>query len=268
MKTYLRSTFLLFFLLFNLANCTNESAPITPKKDKKRIAFSEEFKDLLVFEKYVNKIDENKRLQKIQSLFYTDSEGNTNEASAWLDANLNIVKIKQVENLTSGKKYERTFYFCDGFKTVSQQIISHYEFKKPYFTEQRSYYSTKGAVIATFQRYDKQEDLSLVALSLGEKEDCSHRVALDLIKRAGEFETRFRGFDEAFGRNFLVLGTENQSTTLAFNVESPLLKQLKSSENSYKNKCFLDVEFSPITEPDGFTFQALVNLSFAKNEKR
>jgi len=267
MKTYLRSPFLLFFLLLGLVNCTNESATSTPKKDKKRIAFSEEFKDLLVFEEYVKKIDENKQLEKIQSLFYTDSEGNTNEASAWLDANMNIVKIKQVENLTSGKKYERTFYFCDGFKTVSQQIISRYELKKPYFTEHRSYYSTNGSVIATFQRYDKQEDLSLVALSVGEKQDCPHHVALDLIKRTGEFETRFRGFDEAFGRNFLVLGTENQSTTLAFNVESPLLKQLTSNENLYKNKC-LDVEFSPITEPNGFTFQALVNLSFAKNEKR
>jgi hypothetical protein len=268
MKTYLRYPFLLFFLLLGLVNCTNESATSTPKKDKKRIAFSEEFKDLLVFEEYVKKIDENTQLEKIQSLFYTDSEGNTNEASAWLDANMNIVKIKQVEILTSGKKYERTFYFCDGYKTVSQQIISHYELQKTYFTEHRSYYSTNGSVIATFQRYNKQEDLSLVELSVGEKQDCPHRVALDLIKRTGEFETRFRGFDEAFGRNFLVLGTENQSTTLAFNVESPLLKQLKSSENSYKNKCFLDVEFSPITEPNGFTFQALVDLSFAKNEKR
>jgi hypothetical protein len=124
-------------------------------------------------------------------LFYTDSEGNTNEASAWLDANMNIVKIKQVEILTSGKKYERTFYFCDGYKTVSQQIISHYELQKTYFTEHRSYYSTNGSVIATFQRYNKQEDLSLVELSVGEKQDCPHRVALDLIKRTGNSKRDF-----------------------------------------------------------------------------
>jgi len=267
MKTHFRFPFLLFFLLFSLVNCENESTPSTPKKEKKRIAFSEEFKDLLVFEKYVKKIDENKKLAKILGLIYMDSEGNTNEASAWLDPNMNIVKIKQVEILTSGKKYERTFYFCEGLKTISQQIISHYELKKPYFTEERSYYSTSGSVIATFQRYAKQEDVSLAELSVGEKHDCPHRIALDLIKRTGEFETRFRGFDEAFGRNFIVLGTEDQSTTLAFNVESPLLKQLKSSEKSFKNS-YLEVEFSPITEPDGFTFQALVNLSLVKNEKR
>jgi len=267
MKTHFRFPFLLFFLLFSLVNCENESTPSTPKKEKKRIAFSEEFKDLLVFEKYVKKIDENKKLAKIQGLIYMDSEGNTNEASAWLDPNMNIVKIKQVEILTSGKKYERTFYFCEGLKTISQQIISHYELKKLYFTEERSYYSTSGSVIATFQRYAKQEDVSLAELSVGEKHDCPHRIALDLIKRTGEFETRFRGFDEAFGRNFIVLGTEDQSTTLAFNVESPLLKQLKSSEKSFKNT-YLEVEFSPITEPDGFTFQALVNLSLVKNEKR
>lgn len=266
MKNSFRPTLLLFFFLFSLVNCQHESASRKPEKAKKRMAFSEEFKDLVVFEKYVQKIDENKALQKIQGLFYTDSDGNTNEAIAWLDANMNIVKIKQVENLTSGKKYERTFYFCDGLKTVSQQITAHYERKVPYFSEERSYYSSNGSVIATFQRYSKKEDLTLEALTVGEKHACSHREALDMIKRSGDFETRFRGFDEAFGRNFVVLGTENQSTTIAFNVESPLLKAMKSNEKSYKNKRF-DVEFSPITEADGFTFQALINLSLAKDEQ-
>jgi hypothetical protein len=264
MKTYFASPFLLVFLSICLTNCQNEPASHAPKVEKKRIDFSDEFKDLVVFEQYVKKIDENKQLQKIQGLFFTDSEGNTNEATAWLDADMNIVKIKQIENLTSGKKYERTFYFCDGLKTVSQQITAHYERKSPYFSEERSYYSTNGSVIATFQRYSKQEDVSLSALSVGEKHACSHQTALDMIKRSGDFETRFLGFDEAFGRKFLVLGTSNQSTTVAFNVESPILKQLKNNEKSYKNKRF-DVEFSPITEPDGFTFQALINLSEAKN---
>lgn len=266
MKTIFRPTLLLFLLLFSLVNCQHESVSSTPEKVKKRIAFSEEFKDLVVFEKYVQKIDENKALQKIQGLFYTDSDGNTNEATAWLDANMNIVKIKQIENLTSGKKYERTFYFCDGLKTVSQQITAHYELKVPYFSEERSYYSSNESVIATFQRSSKQEDLSLQTLSVGEKHVCSHCEALDIIKRTGDFETRFRGFDEAFGRNFIVLGTENQSTTLAFNVESPMLKTLKNNEKSFINKPF-DVEFSPITEPDGFTFQALINLSLVKDEQ-
>jgi hypothetical protein len=268
MKIHFSHHFLHIFFIVFLLSCQNqEGKPIETPSSKKRIAFTQENKNLEVFEKYAQKIDGNKKLSKIQSLFYTDSDGNTTEAYAWIDEKMEVVKLLQNETKVSGKKMERIFYFLNGLKTMSRQIVYHYELKKPYFSEQRSYYSTKGAVIATFQRYDKQEDLSLVALSLGEKQDCSHRVALDLIKRTGEFETRFRGFDEAFGRNFLVLGTENQSTTLAFNVESPLLKQLKSSENSYKNKCFLDVVFSPITEPNGFTFQALWDLSFAKNEK-
>lgn len=133
MKTYFASPFLLVFLSICLTNCQNEPASHAPKVEKKRIDFSDEFKDLVVFEQYVKKIDENKQLQKIQGLFFTDSEGNTNEATAWLDADMNIVKIKQIENLTSGKKYERTFYFCDGLKTVSQQITAHYERKSPYF---------------------------------------------------------------------------------------------------------------------------------------
>lgn len=266
MKTYFHSALLLFFLLYGLVNCQQETVSSKTENTKKRISFSEEFKDLVVFEKYVQKIDENKTLRKIQGLFYTDSDGNTNEASAWLDANMNIVKMKQVENLTSGKKYERTFYFCDGLKTVSQQITAHYERKVPYFSEERTFYSSNGSVIATFQRYSEEEDLTLKPLNVGEKHACSHQEALDMIKRTGNFETRFRGFDEAFGRNFIVLGTDKQTTTLAFNVESSLLKKLKSNENSFKNKRF-DVEFSPVTETDGFTFQALINLSLAKDEQ-
>jgi hypothetical protein len=88
---------------------------------------------------------------------------------------------------------------------------------------------------------------------------------LSIIKRTGDFETRFRGFDEAFGRKFIVLGTENQTSTLAFNVESPILKQLISAENKHKNER-LEVQFSPITEPDGFTFQALVDLTYSSQE--
>ena len=138
--------------------------------------------------------------------------------------------------------------------------------KKPYFSEQRSYYSLTGAVIATFSRYSsKEEELDLMELKKTDKQGLDHQHALSIIKRTGEFETRFRGFDEAFGRKYIVIGTENQTTTLAFNVESPILKQLISAENKHKNER-LEVQFSPITEPDGFTFQALVDLTYSSKE--
>jgi hypothetical protein len=148
---------------------------------------------------------------------------------------------------------------------MSRQIIYHYELKKPYFSEQRSYYSLSGAVIATFSRYSSTEELDLIELKKTDKQELNHQNALSIIKRTGDFETRFRGFDEAFGRKFIVLGTENQTSTLAFNVESPILKQLISAENKHKNER-LEVQFSPITEPDGFTFQALVDLTYSSQE--
>jgi hypothetical protein len=232
------------------------------QSSKKRIAFNQENKNLEVFEKYAQKIDDNKTLSKIQSLFYTDSDGNTMEANAWIDKKMEVVKLYQTENKVSGKKVERIFYFLNGLKTMSRQIVFHYELKKPYFSEERSYYSLTGAIIATFSRYSSSEELDLVALKKTEKQALNHATALAIIKRTGDFETRFRGFDEAFGRNFIVLGTEKQTSTVAFNVESPILKQLKSGENKHKNE-LLEVQFSPITEPDGFTFQALVDLTYA-----
>ncbi len=249
-----------------LVSCKNEQGKsVASNSTKKRIAFTEENKNLDVFEKYALKIDGNKSLSKIQSLFYTDSDGNTTEAYAWIDDKMEVLKLQQNENMASGKKIERIFYFLNGLKTMSRQIIYHYELKKPYFSEQRSYYSLTGAVIATFSRYSSTEELDLIELKKTDKQELNHQNALSIIKRTGDFETRFRGFDEAFGRKFIVLGTENQTSTIAFNVESPILKQLISAENKHKNER-LEVQFSPITEPDGFTFQALVDLTYSSKE--
>ncbi|MFM6934389.1 MAG: hypothetical protein ACKOXP_03035 [Flavobacteriales bacterium] len=255
----LNSLVILFFILLS---CSNEPAKERQHTEKKRIEFPEEFKKLAVFENYVQKVEKNKNLDRIQSLFYTDSEGNTTEAIAWINNKMEIVKMKQTETQTNGKKTEQTFYFLNGLKSVSQQVVYHYEKKHPIFTEKRSYYSLTGAVIATFERTATTENLSSVELENGVKEMLDHQKCLAIVKRTGDFETRFRGFDEAFGRKYIVLGTDHQTTTVAFNVESPILKQLLQSESSYKNKR-MDVQFSPITEPDGFSFQALVSLDFS-----
>jgi hypothetical protein len=266
MKVNFSHHFLLSFSLLLLVSCKNEQGKsVASNSTKKRIAFTEENKNLAVFEKYALKIDGNKSLSKIQSLFYTASDGNTTEAFAWIDENMEVLKLQQNENMASGKKIERIFYFLNGLKTMSRQITYHYELKKPYFSEQRSYYSLTGAVIATFSRYSSTEELDLIDLKKTDKQELNHQHALSIIKRTGDFETRFRGFDEAFGRKFIVLGTENQTSTLAFNVESPILKQLISAENKHKNER-LEVQFSPITEPDGFTFQALVDLTYSSKE--
>ena len=57
-----------------------------------------------IFEKYALKIDGNKSLSKIQSVFYTDSDGNTTEAYAWIDDKMEVLKLQQNENLANGKK--------------------------------------------------------------------------------------------------------------------------------------------------------------------
>lgn len=266
MKVNFSHSFLLCFSLLLLVSCKNEKGKsVGTDSTKKRIVFTQENKNLAVFEKYALKIDGNKSLSKIQSLFYTDSDGNTTEAYAWIDDNMEVLKLQQNENMASGKKMERIFYFLNGLKTMSRQIIYHYELKKPYFSEQRSYYSLTGAVIATFSRYSSTEELDLIELKKTDKQALDHQYALSIIKRTGDFETRFRGFDEAFGRQFIVIGTEKQTSTLAFNVESPILKQLIGAENKHKNER-LEVQFSPITEPDGFTFQALVDLTYSSKE--
>ena len=82
-----------------LVSCKNEQGKsVASNSTKKRIAFTEENKNLDVFEKYALKIDGNKSLSKIQSLFYTDSDGNTTEAYAWIDDKMEVLKLQQNEN--------------------------------------------------------------------------------------------------------------------------------------------------------------------------
>jgi hypothetical protein len=264
MKVKLSSSVLLFFVIIGCISCTQNETDPDPKPIKKRIEFSKEYKKLEVFEDYVKKIDQNKTLEQVESLFYTDSKGNTVEAIAWINEKLEIVKLKETLSLTNGKKKEHTFYFLNGLKTVSQEVISHYELTNPYFTEERVYYSQTGSVIETFGRYAKSSDLSSIALRVKPKSSHGghdHQNALNIIKRMGDYETRFRGFEEAYERKFVVFGTENQTTTIAFNVETPIIKQLMSNEKKYFNQA-IDVQFSSITEPDGFMFQALIDLKF------
>lgn len=246
-------------------SCKNQNEPVHKQHPKKRIVFSKENENLIVFENYVQKIDGNKSLEKIQSLLYSDEDGNTTEATAWIDKKMEIVKLQQIINEISGKKIERIFYFLNGVKTMSRQIVFYYDKKNPYFTEERSYYSLTNSVITTFTRYAKTEDLDHATFQEAKKHEVPHNTALSIIKRTGDFETRFLGFEEAFGRKFIVVGTEKQTTTIAFNVLSPILTELIKTEKSSLNK-LVEVQFSPITEPDGFTFQALIDLEYVPNK--
>jgi hypothetical protein len=47
-------------------------------------------------------------------------------------------------------------------------------------------------------------------------------------------------------------------------VLNPILTELMKTEKSSQNK-LLEIQFSPITEANGFTFQALIDLKYASN---
>lgn len=57
------------------------------------------------------------------------------------------------------------------------------------------------------------------------------------------------------GKNYLILGTESMSSTVAFLDYNPTLKLLKNNEKKYLGKKLI-VSFSVKTEANGFTFQA------------
>jgi hypothetical protein len=87
-------------------------------------------------------------------------------------------------------------------------------------------------------------------------------LAWKIINQENEFETRFQGFTQNMGRNFLIVGTENYTSTIAFGEYSGILNKLKLNEPNYIGKKLI-VDFTLQTEANGFTFQALKNVRFA-----
>jgi hypothetical protein len=87
-------------------------------------------------------------------------------------------------------------------------------------------------------------------------------LALKIINQEGEFETNFQSFTENMGKNFLILGTENMTSTVAFLDYNPTLKLLKNNQKRYFGKKLI-VNFSVETEANGFTFQALNDIQIA-----
>ena len=85
--------------------------------------------------------------------------------------------------------------------------------------------------------------------------------AMEILKQTGRFETRFLSFMNAAGKEFIVVGTSGKDayfSVLAIQPDIKAIQLIQADEKKYVNK-LLKVEFTEVTEADGFTFQGLLN---------
>ena len=253
-----RNTFILLVsLLFLNTNCT-------PKKGKKDFKTTDKTYSLVKkkYDDFCLSIDSRKDLIEVSSLCYSDSKGNIVQVKGLVDENFSIVKLTQEESFVNGKLIEMTYYFSGSEKIYSSRKLSIFKKENCYFHEEASCYSDNKKIIYSGKRFSFDE-YKLAKKKFHKIEPVSHNdfKAKQIINQKENFQTNFQGFMEMQGRNYLIVGTEKFSSSIAFQEYKGNLKLLKSNEKSFEGK-LLKVEFEIITEPNGFTFQALRSVSF------
>ena len=89
--------------------------------------------------------------------------------------------------------------------------------------------------------------------------DMNPQLAFDIINQEGKFQTNFLGFNEVNDKIYITVGTNYYNSSLVIPGYVDLLKTLKNNETKYLNKP-LKVEFKEVMEPNGFSYQALLDI--------
>ena len=100
------------------------------------------------------------------------------------------------------------------------------------------------------------------------KYDFKYTEAKEILYQTGRFQTRYLSFMDAQGKEFIVVGstgTDAYFSVLAIQPEIKAIKQIQQDSKKFVNK-LLRVEFTEITEANGFTFQGLLNAEFIEEK--
>jgi len=252
--------FFLSTILF-LAACSEEVK--APKKIEKKIELSSikpDFKDSDLFENSIISINIDKNLFEAKSLSYTDNQATIHEVIALVDSSMNFSKLTQLAIEQNGRQIETAFYFIGTQLFASVRTITKFTENQGFVREIKTYYSENREVLISAERKAKvSENIQSVAYKTINKTAHDPSEALNIINQTGGFQTNFLGFNEANGKLYINVGTENYNSSLVVNELSPLLKNMKANESKYFNKR-LKIEFEEVNQLDGFSYKSLISF--------
>lgn len=248
------------FVIVGLSSCNEqvEKEKTNSKKELKQL--EPDFKDASYYEGEILKIDERTDLTEAKSLTYVDNDGTTYKATAMVNDKMQIVKLISKTTKSNGQDVEIHHYFLGISKLASIRIAQKYTETDCFTTETKTYYNDKGQASFSAKRignvkkpYDKNEYKTC------EKMEMSPKFAFDIINQEGKFQTNFLGFNEVNDKIYITVGTDFYNSSLVIPGYVDLLKTLKNNETKYMNKP-LKVEFKEVMEPNGFSYQALLDI--------
>jgi hypothetical protein len=221
-----------------------------------------------LFENELSKIDNNPKLVEVTSLEYLSKEGESLVAKGLVEQKngkqemtLKKLSFKQISK--NGNEISCSYYYIGVMKFAS--ICEKTEFNEAELNKviTKSFYDDSGKVVFSKRisgNPEKMNEKNFIKCTAVNHDD---KLALKIINQQGEFETRFQGFAENTGKNYLILGTKDYTSTVAFGLLNPTLSILKKNETQYIGKKLI-VSFSVETEANGFTFQALKDIQLLR----
>lgn len=257
--------FFLGLLAFTLLFSCQENSDATNERPTDHFGntFSTPFDGIDAFLNYQAKIEKRKDLQKLNSLLFTQNNGNTFQSVAFLEKNGDIAKAQLNATRNNGQQIQYTFYFLKG--VLSMAYVQYNQISKN--IAYSVFFDAAQSPIATYMhRVVDAETPSAQPLTLCKAQpwlnkaiENSLQLLSDMQNQAGIFELHFLGFNEAFNKKFIEFGNANFSTNLAFVEQETLVQQIKKTPQAYQSKTF-HLQFVEITEASGFSYQLLTEL--------
>ncbi len=216
------------------------------------------------YENQIQSIDSDKNLFEAKSLSYIDNDGNIESVTAMIDSTYQFSKLVHYLTETDGRQVETHFYFKGSQLFSSVQTIKRFIQNTTFVREVKTYYNSKSIVVYTAERKASGEnDITKSSYSEAKKRVHDPRKAMDIINQNDKFQTNFLGFNEARDKIFLIIGTDFYNSSVVIPSFQGILKTLKNNESKYLNKP-LKIEFKEVTELDGFSYQALLDIKLVE----
>jgi hypothetical protein len=249
-----------------ILSACKDNEPTTEKTEKRERLdqLIPAYSEAKSYENQIQSIDSDKNLFEAKSLSYIDNDGNIESVTAMIDSTYQFSKLIHYLTETDGRQVETHFYFKGSQLFSSVQTIKRFIQNTTFVREVKTYYNSKSIVVFTAERKASGEnDITKSSYSEAKKRVHDPRKAMDIINQNDKFQTNFLGFNEARDKIFLIIGTDYYSSSVVIPSFQGILKTLKNNESKYLNKP-LKIEFKEVTELDGFSYQALLDIKLVQ----
>lgn len=248
-----------------ILSACKDNEPTTEKKEKRERLdqLIPAYSEAKSYENQIQSIDSDKNLFEAKSLSYIDNDGNIESVTAMIDSTYQFSKLIHYLTETDGRQVETHFYFKGSQLFSSVQTIKRFIQNTTFVREVKTYYNSKSIVVYTAERKASAEnDITKSSYSEAKKRVHDPRKAMDIINQNDKFQTNFLGFNEARDKIFLIIGTDYYSSSVVIPSFQGILKTLKNNESKYLKP--LKIEFKEVTELDGFSYQALLDIKLVQ----